>query len=109
MATSPNEDGGRWGLWWGQYLGWHHSGSGNSPGYPSPSSGAGAVCLSPPPEGRGSPPGSGGWLLLWGIGTWTWEYRVCMGSVSVQPPLLFVFTLGAWVCVFMCTLEGGNM
>ncbi|MED6295189.1 hypothetical protein CHARACLAT_029108 [Characodon lateralis] len=26
--------------------------------------------------GWGPPPGCGGWLPFWGIGTWTWEYRV---------------------------------
>ncbi|MEQ2285794.1 hypothetical protein AMECASPLE_035539 [Ameca splendens] len=74
-------------------------------------SGAGAVCLSPTLEGRGPPPGSGGWLSLWGISTWTWEYRVCMGSVSECTTsivvCLYVGCVG--VSVFICTHEGGNV
>ncbi|MEQ2285666.1 hypothetical protein AMECASPLE_034276, partial [Ameca splendens] len=60
------------GTWFGAEPGRGHPGVG----------GAGAVCLSLPQEGRGPPPGSRGWLPLGGTGAWTWEYRVCMGSVS---------------------------
>ncbi|MEQ2223061.1 hypothetical protein ILYODFUR_032888 [Ilyodon furcidens] len=70
-----------------------------------------AVCLSPPPEGRGPPYASRGWLSQWAIGTWTWEYRVCMGSVNECTTSivvrLYVGCVG--VSVFMCTHEGGNV
>ncbi|MEQ2229871.1 hypothetical protein ILYODFUR_023405, partial [Ilyodon furcidens] len=62
-------------------------------------------------EGRGPLPGSGGWLPLWGIGTWTWEYRVCMGSVSECTTSIDVcLYIGCVaVSVFMCMHEGGNV
>ncbi|MEQ2317148.1 hypothetical protein AMECASPLE_039833 [Ameca splendens] len=72
IAPSLEVDGGCWGL-----------GSGREPGQGHPGLGStGAVCLPLPQEGRGPPPGSGGWLPLGGTGAWTWEYRVCMGTVS---------------------------
>ncbi|MEQ2219950.1 hypothetical protein ILYODFUR_000374 [Ilyodon furcidens] len=93
MAPSPDEDGGRrrrvTQVRAGLALVW---------------AGAGPVCLSPPPEGKRLPPGSGGQLPLWGIGTLTWEYRVCMGSVSESSRSIVVC-----VSVFMCTDEGGNV
>ncbi|MED6246710.1 hypothetical protein ATANTOWER_022306 [Ataeniobius toweri] len=88
------------------------AGSGtNHKGLPSLGSGALAVCLSPPPGGRAPPPGSGGCLPLWGIGTWTWEYSLCMGIVGECTTsiivCLYVGCVG--VSVFMCTHENGNV
>ncbi|MEQ2255330.1 hypothetical protein ILYODFUR_012844 [Ilyodon furcidens] len=58
------------------------------------------------PKGRGPPPGSGGWLTLWGIGTWTF-----MGSVSeCTTSIVVCLHIGCvGVSVFMCTHEGGNV
>ncbi|MED6267830.1 hypothetical protein CHARACLAT_016042 [Characodon lateralis] len=70
--------GGGWGM-----LGTGFGAGGREPGRGHPGlGGAGAVCLSLPQEGRGPPPGSEGWLPLGATGGWTWECRVCMGSVS---------------------------
>ncbi|MEQ2231077.1 hypothetical protein ILYODFUR_035654 [Ilyodon furcidens] len=94
---------------WGRGMGLG-SGPGSLRFRHEPGSGAGAVHLSLPPEGRGPPSGSRGWLPLWGIGTWTWEYRVCMGSVSEctmsMDACLYVRCVGVSV---MCTHEGGNV
>ncbi|MED6246635.1 hypothetical protein ATANTOWER_021099 [Ataeniobius toweri] len=103
MAPSPDKDGGHWGLCSGQGLGvaqfqaWARAG-------PDQVQVPGVVCLSPPPEGRGPPPGSGGWLSLWGIDTWTWECRVCMGSVSECTTSIVVCLYVGCVGVFLCVL-----
>ncbi|MEQ2279715.1 hypothetical protein AMECASPLE_012198 [Ameca splendens] len=61
------------------------------------------------PEGWGPPPGSGDWLPLWDIRTWTWEDRVCTGSVSECTTSIVVCLGCVGVSVFMCTHDSGNV
>ncbi|MED6256464.1 hypothetical protein ATANTOWER_026679 [Ataeniobius toweri] len=63
------------------------------------------------PRGKGTTSWVQGLLPLWGISTWTWEYKVCMGSVSECMTFivvcLYVGCVGA--SVFMCMHEDGNV
>ncbi|MEQ2228736.1 hypothetical protein ILYODFUR_011879 [Ilyodon furcidens] len=69
MARSPDRDGGFGVGAGGQGLDWGSSGNAGTR--------LGWCCSGLPVstlEGRGPPPGSGGWLPFSGIGSWTWEY-----------------------------------